>query len=103
MPKKQRHWKSAAEIEKAIDKAYIKRDKLKAIAQTHYDAYELFRGCDDVAASRAAEEGDRIMDRVKRLENTRLNLLAAFNTQPLGEANGVEGLNCRDVVLESVK
>jgi len=99
MGKRQRHWGSAAEIEKAIDASLRKRDKLRAQAQCALDAESLFEGCDEVSYRKAGEEADKLLGKIKRLENTRLkklqNLLAAFNTQPLSEANGVEGLNCR--------
>jgi hypothetical protein len=104
--KKQRHWKSAAEIEKAIDSSFRKRDKLRMCAQTHLDMEALFKDVDSVIANAAAEQADILLGKINRLENTRLKklqrLLAEFKTVPLGAANGVEGLKEESVVLQKI-
>lgn len=106
MAKRQHHWLSSAEIEKAIDRAYRKRDKLRVQAQTMLDMEELLKGCDEVASKNAACEADKLLGKISRLENTRLKklqrLLAEFRTIPLGAANGVEGLKEESVVLQKV-
>jgi len=101
--KRQRKWKSREEIEKAIDASHRKIVKFKKAAQTALDAEELFKGCDAQSCRLAREEADKYLGRISRLERTRLpklqRLLSDFLTIPLGEKNGVAGLNETAVVL----
>ena len=103
--KRQRRWKTEAEILKAIDAVYRKITRLSFQAQTHLDVELLLSGCDEVSSKRAAEEADVLLGKIKRLKETRLpklqRLLAEMRTPTLGEKNGVEGLNAVECVLQN--
>jgi len=104
-PKRQHKFQSEAELLKAIDRAHRKIDKLLSLAQIEPDSEALARGCDTTACRLAREQADLLLGKIKRLRETRLvklgNALAAIRTIPIGEDNGISGLNETQVVLES--
>lgn len=104
-PKRQKRWRTEAEILKAIDAVYRKIGRYSMFAQTQLDLESLAKDCDIVACKNHREKADQFLGKIKRLKETRLPklqlLLAEMRTPALGEKNGVEGLNAVECVLQN--